>query len=61
MPGFEALFEREGQDFRRFYDAVRALAQQPLEERHAALRQLSTLGEATVAAGQPAPTPTARP
>ncbi|OGB17605.1 MAG: aminopeptidase [Burkholderiales bacterium RIFCSPLOWO2_12_67_14] len=61
VPGFEALFEREGRDFRRFYDAVRALAQQPQEERHAALRRLSTPSEATVAAGQPAPTPTAHP
>ena len=61
VPGFEALFEREGRDFRRFYDAVRALAQQPQEERHAALRRLSLPSEAMVAAGQPAPTPTAHP
>ncbi len=61
VPGFEALFEHQGRDFRRFYDAVRALAQQPLEERHAALRQLSTPSEATVAAGQAVPAPADRP
>jgi predicted aminopeptidase len=37
VPGFEALFEREGRDFPRFYDAVRALARLPKAERHAAL------------------------
>lgn len=37
VPGFEALFERSGRDFPRFYDAVRALARQPREQRHAAL------------------------
>ena len=40
VPGFEALFEREGRDFARFYDAVRALARQPKAERHAALGAL---------------------
>ena len=40
VPGFLALFEREGQDFTRFYDAVRALGQQPREQRTAALQQL---------------------
>lgn len=37
VPGFVALFEREGRDFPRFYDAVRALARLPQNERHAAL------------------------
>ncbi len=37
VPGFEALFEREGRDFTRFYDAVRALARLPKDARHAAL------------------------
>lgn len=37
VPGFEALFEREGRDFTRFYDAVRALSRLPKDERHAAL------------------------
>jgi len=41
VPGFEALFEREGRDFARFYDAVQALADQPKAERHAALRVLA--------------------
>jgi predicted aminopeptidase len=42
VPGFMALFEREGRDFKRFYDAVRALASQPKEARQAALRALPT-------------------
>jgi len=37
VPGFEVLFEREGRDFTRFYDAVRALARLPKDERRAAL------------------------
>jgi predicted aminopeptidase len=41
VPAFEALFEREGRDFARFYDAVRTLASRPKEERHAALRELA--------------------
>ena len=41
VPAFEALFEREGRDFARFYDAVRALADRPKEERLAALRVLA--------------------
>ncbi|WP_247596842.1 aminopeptidase [Hydrogenophaga sp. PAMC20947] len=40
VPAFEALFQREGQDFVRFYDAVRDLAQQPPEQRHARLQAL---------------------
>jgi predicted aminopeptidase len=40
VPAFEALFEREGRDFPRFYDAVRALAEQPRSDRTAALRAL---------------------
>ena len=38
VPGFEALFEASGKDWRRFYDAVRALAQLPKEQRHEALK-----------------------
>lgn len=41
VPAFEALFEREGRDFTRFYDAVRALSRQPRAERHDALRALA--------------------
>lgn len=37
VPAFEALFEREGRDFPRFYDAVRVLARLPKDERRAAL------------------------
>ena len=38
VPGFEALFEREGKDWQRFYDAVRQLAELPKTERHLALK-----------------------
>ena len=37
VPGFEALFEREGRDWPRFYAAAKALAELPREDRHAAL------------------------
>ncbi|MBU1357815.1 MAG: aminopeptidase [Gammaproteobacteria bacterium] len=37
VPGFEALFEREGRDWPRFYAAVKRLAALPKEERHRAL------------------------
>jgi predicted aminopeptidase len=43
VPAFEALFEREGHDFARFYDAVRALAALPRQERRARLRGLQPL------------------
>ncbi|MDD2809792.1 aminopeptidase [Rhodoferax sp.] len=33
VPAFEALFERQGRDWRRFYDAVIALARLPQAER----------------------------
>ena len=39
VPDFEALFEREGRDWPRFYDAVKHLAALPKDERHKALRQ----------------------
>ena len=35
-----ALFEREGRNWPRFYDAVRQLTQQPQPQRHEALRAL---------------------
>ena len=41
VPGFEALFEREGRDWRRFYDAARQLAQLPTPERARQLQQLA--------------------
>ena len=42
VPAFEALYQREGQDFPRFYEAVRQLARQTPDERHAALRALTS-------------------
>lgn len=41
VPAFEALFEREGQDWQQFYDAVRRLAQQPGPQRTRFLKQLA--------------------
>ena len=38
VPGFEALFEREGRDWQRFYGAVKRLAGLPRDERHALLK-----------------------
>ena len=40
VPAFEALFLREGQDFPRFYEAVRQLADLPQAERLARLQAL---------------------
>ncbi len=37
VPGFEALFEREEQDFQRFYTAVREIARLPRADRYAKL------------------------
>jgi predicted aminopeptidase len=37
VPGFEALFEREGRDWQRFYDAVKGLTKLPKDERRKAL------------------------
>jgi predicted aminopeptidase len=38
VPGFEALFEREGRDWVRFYDAAKRLAELPKPERHRLLK-----------------------
>lgn len=38
-PEFDALFEREGRDYARFYAAVRSLARLPENERRASLRE----------------------
>jgi predicted aminopeptidase len=38
VPDFERLFERNGRDFEKFYDAVKRLAALPKDERHATLR-----------------------
>ena len=53
VPGFVALFEREGRDFARFYDAVRALAARPKEERLVALQGLAGATLATRATVRP--------
>jgi len=42
VPAFEALFERQGRDWQRFYDAVRQLAQMPAAERTRVLQQTTT-------------------
>jgi len=42
VPGFEALFEREGRDWQRFYAAVKLLANAPQDERHKALKTKTT-------------------
>ena len=39
VPAFEVLFEREAQDWPRFYAAVRRLAQLPEPERSRVLKQ----------------------
>jgi predicted aminopeptidase len=40
VPGFEALFEREGRDWTRFYDAVKRLAALPRDERRKLLEEI---------------------
>lgn len=56
VPGFEALFEREGRDWPRFYAAVKAMAALPKDERHAALQGVApparTAGAAPLSAAQ---------
>lgn len=39
VPGFEALFVREGRDWLQFYDAVKELAKLPVQERTGLLKQ----------------------
>jgi predicted aminopeptidase len=41
VPGFEALFAREGRDWKQFYDAVKQLAALPKSERHQLLKESS--------------------
>lgn len=50
VPAFETLFEAQGRNFARFYDAVRALAEQPKAERSATLQALLPTSGATLAA-----------
>jgi predicted aminopeptidase len=40
VPRFEALFEREGRDWTRFYDAVKRLAALPKDERRKLLEEI---------------------
>lgn len=40
VPGFEALFQRDGGDWQRFYDDVRKLAALPKDERHRILKEV---------------------
>jgi predicted aminopeptidase len=40
VPGFEALFEQEGRQWGRFYEAARRLGQLPKSERHRYLKSL---------------------
>jgi predicted aminopeptidase len=42
VPGLEALFEREGRDWQRFYDAAKRLADLPKEERHKLLKEIGS-------------------
>lgn len=39
VPGFEALFDRNGQDWARFYDSVKSLAQLPALARSSQLKR----------------------
>ena len=41
VPGFEALFAREGRDFQRFYDAAKRLAALPKAQRHERLKEMA--------------------
>ncbi|MFC5500489.1 aminopeptidase [Caenimonas terrae] len=41
VPGFEALFRREGSNWKQFYDAVKRLAALPTEQRHATLKEMA--------------------
>ncbi|MFZ4478924.1 MAG: aminopeptidase [Rhodoferax sp.] len=41
VPAFELLFAREGQDWQRFYDAVRRVAHMPAAARVPALKQIA--------------------
>lgn len=53
VPAFEKLFEMQGRDFTRFYDAVRALAREPATERRAALQALLPGAAPSVASRSP--------
>lgn len=46
VPGFEALFRQSGEDFKRFYDAAKALAALPRDERRQQLNKAKETGGA---------------
>jgi predicted aminopeptidase len=52
VPAFTALFEQQGRDWPRFYDAVGQLARQPRPQRHEALRVLLQAPVPGASAGQ---------
>ena len=56
VPAFEALFESEGRNFARFYDAVRDLSRLPRDERTANLRALLPTALATETRSTTTPT-----
>ncbi|HUR89883.1 MAG TPA: aminopeptidase [Ramlibacter sp.] len=41
VPGFEALFAKEGRDFRKFYDAAKTLSELPRKQRHDELKEIA--------------------
>ena len=41
VPGFEALFRREGGHWKQFYDAAKRLAAMPKEQRHKTLKEMA--------------------
>jgi predicted aminopeptidase len=41
VPGFEALYVKEGRDFVKFYDAAKKLAQLPKKQRHDTLKEIA--------------------
>jgi predicted aminopeptidase len=41
VPGFEALFQHEGRDFPRFYDAAKKLIELPKKQRHEKLKEMA--------------------
>lgn len=54
VPGFEALFAREGHDFARFYEAVRQLSRQSPESRNRTLQDMATTAHAMSPTNPPA-------
>ncbi len=57
VPAFLALFEQSDRDWPRFYDAVQALADQPAEQREAALRALMPPAPNSAPAARSLPSP----